>query len=74
MSGAKQIRVGDEWVFDSNDGGIARIVTGVDAERIYYRPFGSPHEQSCLLKTFRRWLKGARLVYAADWEGRGDHG
>lgn len=68
--GVFDIRVGDQWGYISNNGNITRTITDVDDERIYYRPYGSPYEQSCLRSTFRRWWKGAVLEFATDWEGR----
>lgn len=64
------IRVGDEWVFLTNTGGISRTITDMDDERIYYKPYGSPYEESCLRATFRRWWHGASLEFATDWTNR----
>jgi hypothetical protein len=74
VSAPKEIRVGDEWVYDTNTGGISRSVTHVDAERVHYRGYGDPYEKDCALRTFKRWLKGARLAFATDWTGRGTNG
>lgn len=64
------IRIGDEWVFYTNMGGISRTITDIDDKRIYYRPWGEPYEQSCLRATFRRWWHGAELSFATDWTNR----
>lgn len=64
------VRPGDEWVFQTNDGGLCRIVVDVDDERVYYRPYGSTREQSCARATFWKWCRGAGLSFATDWTGR----
>lgn len=67
---AFDVRPGDEWAFQTNTGSLCRIVADVDDERVYYRPYGSPHEKSCLRATFWRWCRGAELSFAKDWSGR----
>jgi hypothetical protein len=59
----KGVRAGDEWVFQTNSGGISRTITGFDDELVYYRSYGDPYEKSCKASTFNRWLKGARLEF-----------
>ncbi len=57
------VRVGDEWVFYTNTGGIARTITGIDDKYVYYRPYGDPYETQCLIATFRRWWRCANLNF-----------
>jgi hypothetical protein len=64
------IRVGDEWVFYTNTGGLSRTITSIDSEYIGYTECGSYVGKSCLKSTFRRWWRGARLEFATDWQGR----
>jgi len=63
-AGPMEIYIGDVWVYRTNTGGISRTITHIDGERVYYRGYGDPYEQSCLLSTFRRWWRGASLDYA----------
>lgn len=71
---AKEIRVGDEWAFLTNNGYITRRVTDMHDGRVYYRNPGDLRDKACDLATFQRWAKGARLDFATDWSGRDPHG
>lgn len=65
------IREGDEWVFATNGGSIARRVMTVGARYVGYR---CGVDRVCLLATFRRWARGASLEFATDWSGRDSKG
>jgi hypothetical protein len=68
------VRVGDHWGFLTNTGTIVRIVTEVGTYRIGYRELATGKNRVCLKATFRRWVRGARLEFAKDWNNRKEFG
>lgn len=64
------IRAGDIWQFTTNDGVIDREITLVGIKKIAYINMASGEENVCLINTFRKWARGAELVFALDWTDR----
>ena len=56
------IRVGDTWVFYSNNGGIPRTIESIAIRLMMYRN-AAGESRVCLISTFRRWWKGATLEF-----------
>lgn len=71
---AAEIRRGDIWEFQSNFGvRLTRYVKSVACGVVFYRN-GSQEMCRCSLQAFRRWTKGATLIFATNWEARKEAG
>jgi hypothetical protein len=64
------IRIGDEYVFHTNTGGISRTIAAVEKDWIGYHSYGESCTRWCRRTTFRRWWRGASLEFATDWTDR----
>ena len=60
------IQVGDIYLYTTNNGVIEREVTDIGFKRVGYINNGK--KQACLKSTFKRWWKGAELIYRIEDE------
>ena len=64
------VREGDEWAFHGNDHVSYRTVVLIGSKLISYRPGRSGKVRAVAKATFCRWVRGASLEFATDWNNR----
>lgn len=68
-----EIRRGDIWEFQSNNGIISRHVRSIACEVVSYIRGDGKFEQ-CSLATFKKWARFGSLSSADDWANRDEFG
>jgi hypothetical protein len=64
-----EIRRGDIWEFQSNNGLISRHVRSIVCDVVSYLRADGQFVQ-CSLTSFKKWTRGGSLSFADDWAGR----